>query len=152
MASSEDDGLSGRLLHTGEERAGHDGVGTGGQGLDDIARVADTAVGDDGDTGALQGLGGHHDCGKLGHAHTCNDTGGADGTGAYADLHGVHSALLQSLGCLTGSDVAGDDLQVGELLTDCLQDSQHTLRMTVGGVEDQSLLAVGLSLIFMMSL
>ena len=42
-------------------------------------------------------------------------------------------------GGLTGSDVAGDDLQVGELLTDCLQDSQHTLRMTMGGVEDQSI-------------
>ena len=85
LTSVEDDGLSGRLLHSGEERAGHDGVGTGGQSLDNVTRIAYTSVCDDGDTGALQSLGGHHDCRKLGHAHTGNDTGGAYRTGAYAD-------------------------------------------------------------------
>ena len=46
LTAVEDDGLSGRLLDSGEKRAGHDGVRAGGQSLDDITRIADTSVGD----------------------------------------------------------------------------------------------------------
>ena len=45
------------FLHTGEHAAEHDAVAAGGQSLDDVAAVADAAVGYERHIGAFQGLG-----------------------------------------------------------------------------------------------
>src|SRR2546423_1842198 len=63
------DDLAGRRVGAGEERADHDGVGAGGEGLDEVARLLDAAVGDDGDVVLLRRLGAVGDGGDLGDAH-----------------------------------------------------------------------------------
>ena len=69
-----------------------------GEGLDHVARVADAAVGDDGDA-VLVGLGGAGgDRGDLRHAAAGDHPGGADGAGADAHLDAVDAALDQGLG------------------------------------------------------
>src|SRR4051812_22243733 len=62
------DDLARRLVGTGEQRTDHHGVGAGGQGLRDVARVLDAAVTDDRDTGALGRADRIADRGELRHA------------------------------------------------------------------------------------
>src|SRR5690606_11111568 len=77
--------FAGGFRGTGEQAADHHRGGTSGQRLADVARVADAAIGDQRDT-VLQRLGDNVDGGDLRHAHAGNDPGGADRTGADADL------------------------------------------------------------------
>ena len=50
------------------------------------------------------------DGGDLRHADAGNDTGGADGAGADADLDAVRAGLDQGLGGFGGGDVARNEL------------------------------------------
>ena len=50
-----DDGVTRALLCTGYERADHYTATTGSQSLDDITRVTEAAIGDEGHTRTLQG-------------------------------------------------------------------------------------------------
>ena len=62
----------------------------------------------------------------------------ADRAGADADLDGVDAELDQRLGRLGGRDVAGDEIDVGELRARIARDHvEHALRVAVRGVDDQ---------------
>ena len=79
------------------------------------------------------------DSAELGHTYTCHDTGGADGTRTYADLHGISTCLDKCLGCLACSDVTHHDVNVWECclcLTHLLDDA---LGMTVSRVDDDGI-------------
>src|SRR5690606_1677328 len=59
--------FAGALLGAGEEAADHDAGSAGGDGLDDVARVADAAVGDDRHAVTVGLAGAVVDGGDLGH-------------------------------------------------------------------------------------
>jgi hypothetical protein len=65
----------------------------GSNGLDDVARIAETAVGDEWYISIFQCLSHIIDRRKLGYAYTGHDTCGADGTGAYADLDAISTSF-----------------------------------------------------------
>ena len=109
----------GRLLGAGEDGAEHDAVGAGGERLGDVAGIADAAVGDQRDVGALAG----HRATSLmavicGNADAGDDARGADGARADADLDGVGACFDQRPGGGRGGDVAGDDLELRMLSLD----------------------------------
>ncbi|KAG1470924.1 hypothetical protein G6F57_011593 [Rhizopus arrhizus] len=65
-------GLARRFFGTGQQAADHDGRGTGGQRLADVARVADATVGDQRDA-VLQRFGHQVNGGDLRHADAGDD-------------------------------------------------------------------------------
>ena len=70
--------LARRLFGAGEHAAHHHGAGAGRDGLGDVARVADAAVGDQRHAAALQRRGHVVDRHDLRHAHAGHDARGAD--------------------------------------------------------------------------
>src|SRR5260221_604069 len=127
--------VSGRLLAAGEQAPQHHAAGARGDGLGDVARIADSAIGDAGDLGTLQGIGDVLDRGDLRHAHAGHDARGADGAGADADLHAVGPVIDQrERGRLRG-DVAADHLHLREGSLHPLHAIEHGLRVPVGGID-----------------
>ena len=122
-----------RLFGAGEQAADHDGAGAGHQGLGDVARVADAAVGDQRDA-ALERFGHHAHGGDLRHAHARDDAGGADRARAHAHLHRVGAGVEQRQRGVAGDDVAADHLQVGEGALHPGHAVNDALRMAVRGV------------------
>src|SRR5574344_2579259 len=89
LTSVEDDGLTRALLCTGNKRTDHHRTTTGSQCLDDVARIAQSTVGNQWNTCTLEraiyiiyGT-------QLGNTHTCNHTGGTDRTRTDTHLDGV---------------------------------------------------------------
>ena len=72
---------------------------------------------------------------QLRHAGAADDAGGADGTGADADLDGVGTGRGQRLDALLGDDVAGDDGQRRPRRLDPLDGLDDAGRVAVGGVD-----------------
>src|SRR4051812_5427647 len=124
-----------RLVGTGEERAQHDRVRAGGDGLCHVARVAHAAVGDEGYAGLLERRGDVLDCGDLRHAHAGDDARGADRAGTDADLYPVRTVVDERLRTIAGADVAADDLHVGIARLDPFHPVEHALRVTMRGVD-----------------
>ena len=92
-----EDGLAGRLVDAGEERADHDDAGAGGDGLGEVAGVLDAAVGDDGDAvlgGGARGLG---DGGDLRHAGAGDHARGADDPGPMPTLTASAPASMSAM-------------------------------------------------------
>ena len=85
--------LAGALLGHRQQPAEHDRIRSGGQGLDDVAGVADAAVADDRDVGFARRRGAHHDRGELRDADAGHDPSGADAPGPDAHLHPVRARL-----------------------------------------------------------
>ena len=130
-------GFARAFVGAGEHGTEHDGMGTGGESLDDVAGVLDAAVGDAAAVGFTGGAAAFHDGADLGHAHTGHHAGGADGAGADAHLHGVRTGLDEGLGGFVGGDVASDELDAGEGGTEHLDSADDVGGMAVGGVEHE---------------
>src|SRR5471032_1232089 len=104
------------FLGAGEERADHHRVRAGRERLDDVSRVLDATVGDAGDAELHGRLHAAVDCADLRNTHAGHNPSGADGAGTYADLDGVGAGFAKSLRGIASGDVAGDELDVAELL------------------------------------
>src|SRR5690606_27198877 len=103
----------------------------------DIARVADTAIGDQRHVGALQRGGDAGDGGDLRHADAGDGAGGADRAGADADLAAVGAGRDQRVGGGAGGDVAADHVDVRVVFLDPLDALEHVAAVGVGGVHHQ---------------
>ena len=100
-----------------------------------IAGIFDAAIGNHGDVGFLRGFDCIHDRGQLRHADAGDNPGGANRTGADADLDRVSTGVDQRLRTLLGGDIAGDDLHgIGEPL-DAIDGFQHPRGMSVRGID-----------------
>ena len=84
----------------GEESADHDDMGTGGNRLGDIARIANPAVGDDRNPAGRR-LGRLVDRGDLGHAHARDNPRRANRARPDPYLHGIGTRLDQRTRSLT---------------------------------------------------
>src|SRR5574343_1776800 len=124
------------FLGTGEQATEHDRVGAGGDGLGDIAGVADAAVGDHRHARTLQGIGNVLDGGDLRYAHASDDTRRTDGAGADTDLDAVRTAIDQCPCGVGGGDVAADHFDLREVLLDPLDAVEHALRVAVRRIDD----------------
>jgi hypothetical protein len=113
----------------------HDGVRTGGNGLGDIAGIADAAVGDHRHVGRSQRGRDVVDGGDLRHADTCDDARGADRARTDADLDAVGAGVNQRPGRVGRGDVAADHVQMREGALDPAHAVEHALRMTVRGID-----------------
>ncbi len=102
------------FFRTGKEAAKHDEVGANGEGLDDVSRVADAAVCNDGDACGAGDAGHFLDGCELGHANAGDDARRADGAGAYAHFDGLDTGGNEVGSTFGGNDVTSDDGAVGE--------------------------------------
>ena len=130
-----DDQFAGRLGQAGQQAAKHHGVRTGGQGFDDVARVLDAAIGDDGDPVAVGLPGAELDGRDLGHAHSRHHPRGADGAGAHAHLDHVGPGGDQIPGAFGRHYVPGDQRQVGIGRLHPRYRLQYAGRVPVGSVD-----------------
>ena len=83
------------------------------QGLGDIARIPNAAIGNQGDPGTFQGSGdiGHRR--DLRYADPGHDTGGTDGTWADPHFDRIGTGIGEGFGRIPGGDVAADNLHRG---------------------------------------
>src|SRR5665213_139319 len=81
--------VAGRLLGAREQAAEHHARRAGGDGLADVAGIADAAVGDQRNAGLGDPFDGELDRGDLWHADAGHDPRRADRARANADLDGV---------------------------------------------------------------
>mmetsp|Transcript_65942 Transcript_65942/g.190243 ORF Transcript_65942/g.190243 Transcript_65942/m.190243 type:complete len:269 (-) Transcript_65942:763-1569(-) len=110
------DVLAWRLLRAGQQASAHRGASAEAQGLDDVPRARDAAIGEDRDAPRARVLRHVEDRRGLGPSTSADLLGGADGADAHADAEPIHAAVDEVLCLRLGDNVAADDLQVGELL------------------------------------
>src|SRR5690606_32987545 len=101
--------LARSLVGPGKQAAHHHSVGAGGDGLDDVAGVADAAVGNDRNAVLFGHVGALPHRRQLWNADAGHDPGRADAAAALADLDAVRPRLDQGPGALAGGYVARDD-------------------------------------------
>ncbi len=134
-----EDDLARRFLGAGKHAAHHDGRRACGDGLGNVAREADTAVGNQGHARALERLGHAVDGHDLRHAHTGDDARGADRARADADLDGVGTGFDQRQRSRAGGDVAADHVHLRVVLLDPAHAIDHALAVAVRGVHDDGI-------------
>ena len=132
-----------RFFRTGKHGTHHDGRGASGQRFRNIAREADTAVGDTWHARAFERFGDVRDGRDLRHAHTGDDTRGADRARTDADLDRIGAVFHQRLGGGGGSDVAANYFHLRVLGLDPAYAVQDALRVAVGRVDHQHVDASG---------
>ena len=84
------------LLGTGEHAADHHTMRAGGERLGDIAGVANAAVANDRNTGALERLGNARYRAHLRHADSGDDSRRADRAGPDSHFDGIRPSLTRS--------------------------------------------------------
>ena len=127
--------LTRRLLRAGENRAEHNGIGACCESLRNIAGKLDAAVGDDRDAAAAKRFGRVIDGCKLRNANAANNARGADGARTNAHLDSVRAALGKCKGRLARGNVAGDDVNLREVLDDVLRHVHDALGVAMGGID-----------------
>jgi len=133
--------LTGRLGGTGKETAHHDGAGTHGQTLDDVAKVLDTTVGDTGNTEA-SGKGGDAAHGSgLGTTDSHDLLGDTGTTAAHANSQAIDTGGNQSSSLLAGNDVTTNNVDLGEFLLNVLDHLDLVHGVTLARVQDNDVQA-----------
>ena len=133
-----DDRIARTLLGTCHERAHHHATATSGQGLHDIARIAQTTISDKGNTRALEHTIHVVDGTELGHTHTSHHTGGTDRTRTNTHLDSIGTVINEHLGSLASSNITNNDIDIGEHLLGFDEFLDHRLRVTMGSIDDDS--------------
>src|SRR4051794_31427161 len=126
--------LTGALFGAGEHRSHHHALRAGGERLHGVARILDSTVGDDGHVArAVDGVeNGRELRNPDAGYHACR----ADRSRPDTDLHRVDTALDERAGALTRRDVPGDELDLGEPLTDIGRRVEDGLAVAVRRIDD----------------
>ena len=111
-------------------------MSTTGQGLDNVAGVANAAVGNDGHARAFQRGADFHHGTQLRNPHAGNDAGGANRPRTDAHFHGVGTGFDQGEGRLSRGDVSGHDVDAAKGLLHVAHGVDHATAVAVGGVHD----------------
>ena len=128
--------LTGRLGGTGKETSHHDGAGTKGETLDNVANVLDTTVSDARNTEAGSERGDAVDGSSLGAADSHDLLGDAGGARAHTDSETVNTSSDEASSLLASDNVATDNIEAGVGLLDVLDHLDLVHGVTLGGVED----------------
>ena len=129
--------FAGRLFAAGNQRADHNHIRAGGQPLHEIAGEFDAAVTDYGNALLLRDACRVEDGGHLRHADAGDDASRANGAGADANLDAVRARIDERFGRLRRSDIAGDELRVGERVLHGAAGVEDVMGMAVRRVEHQ---------------
>ena len=143
LTAAVDDGLARGFLGAGEHGAAHHAVSAGRKGLDDIAGVAQAAIGNQRRARALDGLVGVVDGAELGNAHARDDTGGADGARADAHFHAVGAGLDQVTRAFLGGNVAHHHVQRRVRGLHALEEVDDALAVSMRGIQHDGIHAFG---------
>src|SRR6202171_5633241 len=135
--------LSGGLLRAREQAPQHDAGRARGNGLRDVSRIPNTAVGDQRNVEIADALERAEYRRDLRHTDAGDDARGADRSGADAALDPVGAAVGQRPRAACSRDVAADNLHFREGALSPANALEHALRMTVRGIDDQNVDAVG---------
>src|SRR6267378_385774 len=127
--------FAGGFFGAGEKAADHDAGSAGGDSLGDVAGEFNAAVGDDGNAGAFRGARGFHDGGDLRDAGAGDHARGADGAGSHADFQAVDAEGDEILCAFVGSDIAGDELHVGQAMANGFDGIHHARGVAMRGVD-----------------
>ena len=138
-----DDSLAGRLLSTCEHRTYHHAVTARSQCLNDIARVAQATVSDDGHTSLLCLCRSVVDSRELGNTHTCDDACSTDRAWADTHLDAVSTILDEVLCRLSSCDVTNNNIEVRECLLNLAEEVHNTLSVAVCRVENYGVNLLG---------
>ena len=140
LLAIDEDQIARALIGSGEQRAEHDGLSSGHQGLGDVARILQATVCDDRNAGFACGERRLVDRGDLGHADTGDDPCRANGARPDADLDGIRPRVDESLRARAGCDVATDDVHPGEcrVRLQAADDVKHARAIAVGCVHDEN--------------
>jgi len=133
----EEDQLAGALVGPGEQVPGHHHAGAAGKRLDDVAGVADAAVGDDGHVASGGRLRTVEDRGDHRDADAGDHAGRADGSSPDADLHRIDAGVDERCRGFGGGDVAGNQIGVRELAAEPGDGINDALIVTVRGVHHE---------------
>lgn len=131
--------LAGGLGGSRKETTHHDGRSTKGQGLGDVANVADTAISNDGDTVLGGELGNLVDGSTLGTAAGHDLLGDADRARAHTNTETVGTSSDQASSLLPDNNVSGNDLEIGEGGLDPLDHVDLEGGVTLGRVQDNNI-------------
>ncbi len=127
------DHLARALVRPGDHRAHHRAGSPGGDGLGEVTRILDAAIGDHRDV--ARGPRRVHDRRQLRHAHAGDDPGRADGARPDADLHRIRARADERAGAFGGRHVAGDHLHVVRQPLDPIDRQAHALGMPMRRVD-----------------
>ncbi len=111
-----ENGFAGALINAGKQGADHDGTSSGGDGLGDLARVLDAAVGDDGNAALLCSTRCFGNGRDLRHSRAGDHARGANGAGSDANFNSVSARVDQGHGALVGGYVASQYTDMGKPL------------------------------------
>lgn len=139
LALAGDEGGSWGFGGTGEETTHHDGGGTEGETLDDVANVLDTTVGHTWNAEAGSESGNLVDGSGLWATDSHNLLGDAGRAGAHTDTETVNAGGDEGGGLVTGNDVSADNLEIWEGGLDPLDHLDLVHGVTLGGVEDDDI-------------
>ena len=129
-------GVARTFLRSGHQRAHHHARPSGGQRLHDVARIAQSAVGNERHAGALQRTIHVVNGAQLGHANAGHHAGGADAAWTDAHLHRVGTVLHEHAGRLARGHVAHHDVDAAERCLGLAQFLNDATRVAVGRVDD----------------
>lgn len=136
-----DEVFTGRLGGTSEKTTHHDGRGTHGETLNNVANVLDTTVGDTGNTEAGGKVGDAADSEGLGttdsHDLLCDTSTAA----AHANSQAIDTSSDQSGGLVPSHDVSTDDIDFRVGLLDELDHLNLELAVTLTAIKDNNIKA-----------
>src|SRR5690606_7249399 len=131
--------LARRLVGARKQRADHCRVCAGGDRLGKIARILDSAIGDDGNALLLRDTDGTHDRSQLRNADTCNNARRADGAGPDTDLYAISAGINQRLCAFWRGDVTGDDAYCARNLFRPCHGIKNPLRVAMRRIDDEQI-------------
>ena len=118
-----------------QHRTNHCAVCTCRDGLGQIARELNAAIGDDRIVGFRGFLGAIHYSGQLRNADPGNDARRADRPRSDANFHGIRTCIDQGAGGLSGGDIARHHLHGIRIFLNTFNSLCDRYRMTVGCVD-----------------
>ena len=135
LTTVEYDGFAGAFLASGHERTDHHAVSACGQSFHHIARIAESAVGNEGHTGAFESACHVVDCGELRHADAGHHACGANRSRTNAHFYRVGTGVNEHFGCFARGDIPHHDVDVGIFGLGFFELLHYSLRMSVCRVD-----------------
>ena len=129
------DDVGAAFIVAGEHAAEHDEVGTGTEGLGDVARRGAAAVGTDEALQTVCGVRALDNGRELWEADASHPSRGAHRAGADANLDDIDAVKDQLLGHLTGHHIAGHNRDVRELVAQLLDEGDEGIGVAVGDID-----------------
>ena len=109
-----------------------------GNRLDNIAGIAQAAIGNKRNTSTFQCAVNIIYCTQLGNTHTSNDTCSTDTTRANTYLHGISTIIHQHLGSFASSNITYHNVNIGERQFSLAKFVDNALRMSVSRINNDS--------------